>query len=192
MNPFNPSVARDIAHQVGIMMLAMIEQNIRAGHDADGKPYAYSTRPFVMPAGRFAKLTKKDKHSLHEDARLTFFMTKARKLWVLVHKGYRDLRAIRGRSPSGDFLQDTGAMMRNMSVIRHDEYSATIGFLSPKEAQKALWLNVLGAGKSRKVWKFLGITREQQQALAEHAARLYAQAGLSFSGLNIPGVSMKR
>lgn len=50
----------------------------------------------------------------------------------------------------------------NFSVTDND---AIIGYNDREQAKKAYWFNVSGVGKSRKLWKFLGITQEQKDKL---------------------------
>jgi hypothetical protein len=77
-----------------------------------------------------------------------------------------------GLNPNGDFLQAKGDMMRNLNVIEVTDTTARLGFTSPEQARKALWLSVTGASKSRRLWLFMGLSQPQQQELAEYAATL--------------------
>ncbi len=56
-------------------------------------------------------------------------------------------------------------MLRSLTVIKIDNNQAIIGFTNSSDAKKAYYLNVSGAGKSRKLWKFLGITTKQKEIL---------------------------
>lgn len=60
-----------------------------------------------------------------------------------------------------DFLVSRGTMLSNMKVIETTDSNVTIGWTDSKDAQKAFWLNVSGAGRSRKLWKFLRLRKEQ-------------------------------
>lgn len=153
---------------VGLRVIEMIEDNIRAGVSYDGTRFRYSERPFSMPAG--ATRVGNRMKQFQREGRLVAYMAKSKRLWVVVPKGYKDLRDMRGRNPTGDFLTDTGKMLRNLKVLSVTETEVKIGFDDPEQEQKALWLNVTGVGRSRRLWKFLGLSQQQQDELAAIAA----------------------
>lgn len=100
------------------------------------------------------------------------FTTKHGKLWYLIYGGYRSWREINKRNPDGDFLQWSGQMLRSISAKQESDDRAVIYFADAESAKKAFWLNVSGAGRSRKLWKFFGLTKENEQKLLEYAAEL--------------------
>jgi hypothetical protein len=61
-------------------------------------------------------------------------------------------------------------MMRNLKPFTPEDDSITVGWSDATLAQRAFWLNVSGAGKSRHLWKFLGLSQAQQEALAARYA----------------------
>ena len=154
--------------------IELINEQIEQGVDFNGKPYAYSTKPFVMPYGRLPG-GKSVRKALEKSGRIQSFKTKGGALWVRVPGGYADLRAMRGRSNTGDFLQDTGAMLADLQPIKTTDTEAVIGFRDRKQAEKAYYLNVSGAGKSRRLWRFLGLTAENRQKLATEAGVIIAE-----------------
>jgi|YNPBryulayer2012_1023412.scaffolds.fasta_scaffold130277_1 hypothetical protein len=50
-----------------------------------------------------------------------------------------------------------------------------ISFSDPLSEKKAFFLNISGVGKSRKLWKFLGLTKENEKILLEYAESLISQ-----------------
>lgn len=163
--------------RVALKAVELINEQIREGKDADGKSYAYSEKPFVMPSGA-ARLKKQA--SLEKEGKIARFTTKQGSLWILVFGGYKSLREMRGQNSDGDFLQDTGAMLRSMSAEETSATEARVVFSDPKSAQKAFWLSVSGAGRSRKLWKFFGLSKENRQKLEEFAAE---ELGTGSSGV---------
>lgn len=167
------SLSAGILNKVGQRALQMIEDNIRAGVDSDGQRYSYSTRPFAMPARRI-----KGRKALEAEGRIRTFTTAQGKLWMVVTGGYRDWRIMQGADPDGDFLTMSGRMLRNLQVLPPSEDSVRIGFTDTEQAQKALWLSVTGAGRSRKLWRFMGLQKSQERELAEYAAVLCAEEAI--------------
>jgi len=68
-------------------------------------------------------------------------------------------------SKRGSYFNATGKMLKSMSVLKINDNEAIIGFTDEENAKKAYWLNVSGAGKNRKLWKFLGVSKEQETDL---------------------------
>lgn len=167
---------RDALQKVGMRALEMIEENIAAGRSYDGTKYSYSTKPFARPVGKLPGRKK-----FQAEGRLKMFTTKQGHLWAVVTGGYKDWRAMNKLNPNGDYLQATGAMLRNLSVVEVDDEKVRLGFTDPTQRRKALWLEVTGAGRSRRLWKFLGLSDTQQQELAEYAATLLVGADLTKS-----------
>jgi hypothetical protein len=153
-------------YAIGQHAIALIRKQAEQGVDIDGKRYEYSTKPYAMPLQpRLRKFSKTD--------RLGIFKTNSGKLWAVVRGGYRDYRAMAGRATDSDFLDFSGAMLRSIDTLRTEKTTTgeqiVIGFRDVEQARKAFWLNVSGAGKSRKLWKFLGLTPQNQEALARFA-----------------------
>ncbi len=151
----------ELLKRVGVRVVQMIEDNVRKGISSDGRRFAYSTRPFARPLTR----SPKNKEFIAQ-GRLVPYLTKKGKLWAVVPGGYKDWRSMKGLNPDGDFLQDSGEMMRNLAVIGVTDDAAILGFTDEEAAKKAFWLNDVGAGKSRRLMKFLGIRPEQRKELA--------------------------
>ena len=147
----------------------MILDNAREGIDIKGKKYQYSTKPFARPYDPSLKGIK----GYVADKRLELFRTKQDKLWMIVTKGYKDYRMMRGQDPDGDFLTVSGAMLRNLQVTSLTDTDVTLGFTDSVQLKKALWFNVMGVGKGKKLWEFLGLRKQQEEELARYAASLF-------------------
>ena len=164
---------------LGSKALAFIEEAAADGEDRDGKPYAYSTKPFARPVGglnktQLGRLMLK-RNTKGDDPAVKPFQTAAGNLWLLIKGGYLSFKEIAfRRAGGGPFLQATGDMFRAMNVVAATDQSATIGFTDEEAARRAFFLNVAGAGPSRKTWKFLGLRPAQQAVLADLAAERLA------------------
>ncbi len=164
----------EIMNQLAVRARQMIKDNVNRGVDIDGKAYEYSEKPFVRPwAG--TRLPKANIESFVKEGRIKPFRTKAGKLWMVVAGGYKDFRRMRGQKDDGDFLTDRGTMLRNLKVIETTADTMTVGFSDAVQLKKALWFNVMGVGKGKKLWKFLGLRKEQEEELAEYAASLVTE-----------------
>lgn len=149
----------------------MILENVAAGLDIHGKKYKYSTRPFARPFDPKLKGVK----GLAKEGRLTIFLRGKTRHWMVVTGGYEDYRRMKGKNPTGDWLTDTGAMLRNLQIIELTDESASLGFTDPLQLKKATWLNIEGAGKGKRLWQFLGLRKEQEIELAQYAASLLTE-----------------
>jgi hypothetical protein len=178
-----------VLKRLGQRALQLIEEGVRDGIDIEGKPYAYSTKPFVRPLGgpdlnatqlnRVRTRIRTEGKRKPEDKTLQPFTTERGSLWVRIPGGYKSWKElVFNRVDGGPFLQGRGDMLRAMAVTQVSEDAVTLGFTDPEQAQKAFWLNVSGAGKSRKLWRFFGLRPEQQQALLPIIAPEYRKATL--------------
>lgn len=147
--------------------IELINEQIAEGKDIEGNSYRYSDKPFFMPYNKklAAKFGKKSG---------AFAVVKrGESLGMIIKGGYLSIRKIKGREENGDFLQDTGAMLKSLGVIKSDTASATIGFRDSLQASKAFWLSYSGAGKSRKAWKFFGLSQENEKRLADYGGNQF-------------------
>lgn len=163
----------NIINQIAFRAIELLEEQVKQGIDAEGKKYEYSTKPFALPAGkkRFAK-TLFDNDDKNYVGKMRKFKAKSGKMWYLVHGGYRSWRELNNRNPDGDFLQWSGQMLRSISARHEADDRAVIYFTDAESAKKAFWFNVSGVGRSRKLWKFFGLTKENEQKLLQYAAEL--------------------
>lgn len=159
----------------GVKALAYIETNIKSGTDYQGKSFRYSQKPFYRPYDKriVQKLGGKNGAGKLYD----IITNKDGKLGMIILGGYDSLKKNLYPQSYDHFLTQTGKMLRSMSVIKVDDTTAIIGFSDAESSQKAFWLNVSGAGRSRKLWQFLGISKSQEKELAESLkAKFYAIA----------------
>lgn len=152
-----------LSERIAYRAIDLINQQIKDGIDIDGKPYKYSESPFLMPysskvANKFGKDNK---------GKLYNIVNKNGKKWLIITKGYKSYREAFNRATDADFLQWTGNMLSSIDIINSDSDSAEIGFTNNKAAKIAYYLNVSGAGRGRKLWKFFGLTKENIDKLID-------------------------
>lgn len=157
--------------------LQYVNAQIDEGVDSDGKRYEYSTKPFARPRGGMIGHSsgaplKQTVKQLEKQGRLETFRNRNGKLWMLVKGGYKDYREMTGRATDGDFLTFTGKLRASMFARPHGQGAVMIGFAGQRNADIAFYMNVSGVGRGRKLWKFLGLTPDNQRALLADAVRL--------------------
>ncbi len=164
--------SREIMNRIAIRALELLHEQIERGYDIYSNKYEYSTKPFARPAGgivRFSEFAKK----AQKDGLLRYF-TKKQSKWIVFTGGYKSFRTLTGRNPNSDFLEYTGEMLASLThQIRNNEI--IVSFASRRAAEKAYYLNVAGAGKSRKFWKFMGLTDKNEGILADFAGEIFAR-----------------
>jgi phage gpG-like protein len=101
-----------------------------------------------------------------------FTSKKSGKLWAVIEGGYAAYKQAAYPGDSGVNLSATGAMLRSLTILSVDEATLTvvIGFTRTDEAVKALYHDQLGAGKSRAIRHFMGLTDTEQTELGEMGA----------------------
>lgn len=163
--------------------IAYINDNIREGVDYEGKSYEYSKNPFWRP---YDESVVKAFGKANEGKLFEITRSKAHegKLGMIILGGYDAYKKEVYPESYKDFLTQTGAMLRNLQMISSNEnglnggLSCTLGFTDPKQAQKAAWLDEIGVGKSKRLWRFLGISNRQKQSLAKYAGDRIEEMGL--------------
>jgi len=141
--------------------LASIEENIRKGIDYEGKKFSYSDKDFFRPFDPKIYRGIKKNPDLGD-----VIKSKSGKLGFIIH-GYGKFKKYFNPQAANDYLTWSGQMLRNMNLINISDTEAVIGFSEGRQAQKAYWFNISGAGRSRKLWKFLGITERQKLKLSD-------------------------
>lgn len=165
----------DIMNRVAIRTSELLFDQIKQGIDQDGKKYQYSTKPFVRPAGGL-RTTK----ALQKSGDVKFFTAKkSGNMWVYIKGGYKAYREMKGRSGDDDFLQFSGRMLQGMATRVTGNNTAEVYFVDQQAAKQAFWLTIGGAGKSRKLWKFMGLTKANEEKLANETAAQLNDAVLS-------------
>ena len=156
-----------------VRTLAYIETNIKNGVDCKGGKFQYSKKPFYRPYEK--KIASKLGGSDGEGKLYKIITGKNGKLGMIILGGYDSLKRNLYPQSYSHFLTQTGKMLRSMSALKIDDKSAIIGFSDPDSAQKAYWLNVSGAGRSRKLWRFLCISQAQEKELTEEIGNEFYQ-----------------
>ncbi|HPN37192.1 MAG TPA: hypothetical protein PL041_02230 [Melioribacteraceae bacterium] len=145
----------------GVRLLGFINENIRKGEDYEGKKYAYSEKSFYRPYDE--KIYKKIKRN---PSLFKIVTNKSGELGFIIH-GYKRYKEFMNPAAKNSFLTGRGEMLRNMNITNVTDTEVVIGFTDPEQGKKAFWFNVSGVGKSRKLWKFLGINDKQKKELYE-------------------------
>jgi hypothetical protein len=150
--------------RIGDDALAMITEQIGSGVDYEGGSYAYSTKPFWRPWAPdvVRKLGGKAGEGTFYH---TFFSHNTGAAGLLILGGYKAYKEKMNPTAASKYLTWSGKMLRNMKPFAPADDSITIGWTDPVIAQRAFWLNVSGAGRSRKLWKFLGLSAKHQEDL---------------------------
>ena len=158
--------------RIGTEVISYIKSNTRQGIDRFGKPFQpYSRKPFAMPLGAFIEqTTKRQRDRLNKDGDLSIYRSRrSGARWVTIDGGYALFKAMRFPQDGGkvnlSVRGNRGGMMGALQIIKEDESSVTIGFSSEEAAKLAYYHTVSGAGKSRVIRDFFGITPEQVSEL---------------------------
>lgn len=165
-------IGRSLLLRVGAHVTAIIKARVQAGVFEDGSSTdagQYSSKPFVMPIGAVKKksvLMGILKNQYNEKTQL--FRTKKGSLWVLVKDGYQWLREVSGKPSAKVDMRYTSEMMRSLKVLSVDPEKGEIiiGHDRKRNQQLAEWHHQ-GAGKSKKVRKWLYVTDKELQSIAD-------------------------
>jgi len=165
-----------------VLVLGYIEDNIRKGVDCEGVPFQYSTRPFYRPfdpvlyqkmGGKFTRRKGSGAHSgdsvrgvtnTEETSKLFKIINKNGKLGMII-MGYDAFKKTVYPEAYPKFLTVSGKLLRSMKITSVSDTEGIIGFVGQRNQDIAAWLNIEGAGKGKKLWKFLGITKAQEEHL---------------------------
>jgi len=181
--------------RVGLQCVFIVRRRVTSGKYLEGTTSEqYSTKPFGMPLGAATKVlgaaikravekgisvnlrkgkgaARKTYATISPDEAKIYTSPKTGNLWVVIGGGYKRYREMGGRDSSKIDLNWSGRMMRNLGIIPGSEQPSAIdvGFTSEDEKKKALWHNVMGAGKSRRKHIFMGLTTEEKEELEKYA-----------------------
>lgn len=175
---------------------AFIKTRVAKGEYLEGSTgdSEYSTAPMPIPYGLFLKkfgksLLKKEgyeKNIYHKrkgQKKLTttaksdefsIFKSQSGKTMVLITGGYKRYREMSNKSTSPVTMHWTSRMMKNLGILRAEHTEAELGFPSEEERKKAYYQHV-GAGKNKITRKFMGLTDNEWNSLAECAEKLIIQ-----------------
>ena len=140
---------------------------------------AYSTNPFVMPLFALNKslgnkvITKASnkKSKNFEGDNFKLFMSNTGNVWVFVRGGYKKIRELAGKEVSKVSLTWSGRYLRDLSVLsaNSNEFKTIteIGWKSAENQRLARIHEQLGAGKSKRKHKILGLTDKELDVLGK-------------------------
>lgn len=154
---------------LGNYIISKIIERTSEGIDEDGKPFIpYSSIPFAMPYGAYlANTTQRQRKYLEFNKQVALFR-RGSGLWALIKGGYIEFKRARFTSDAAPNLQVRGmrgGMLGDLTIIRKGDNYVIIGFKHEESAKIAAYHQLLGAGKSRTIRKFLGLTDTEKQEL---------------------------
>jgi hypothetical protein len=155
--------------KAGAIVVADIIENINRGIDFTGKAFAYSKNPFYRPYD--PKLYRKmgGKAAAEDGTLFKIIITGGKKAGGgklgFIIMGYDAFKQKVYPNAYGHFLTVSGKLLRGMRVISKNNDELVIGWKDQDNVDKAFWLNQSGAGKGKKLWKFLGISEKQKNEL---------------------------
>lgn len=172
-NPFEKVVDKIVMQRIGGHVVFVIRRRTQQGKFLDGSsPNAeqYSTKPFAMPAYALGKMLGKRieasgdyKGRTQRATEFSLFRNEKwqNSLWVISHLGYKRIRQIAGKPVDVVSLIWSGAYLRDFGVLLVDETKTQLGWNSAENQQLAVYHEEMGAGKSRRKHKILGLTNEE-------------------------------
>ena len=164
---FTEIIKRSLLLRIGQHSVVLIKKRVADGIFLEGSSDGasqYSTKPFAMPTGAImprSLMLSIIKGKKGNDTQL--FKSGSGKLWAVITKGYKWLREQAGK-PSGKVdMRWTSELMRSLMVLSVDpeEGTITIGHKGARNDKLAYWHNVTGAGKSKKIRKWLLLTNDE-------------------------------
>lgn len=166
----NPEILRRAA----LKIISLIQQNTNNGIDQYGKPFKpYSTKPFSMPAGSYYQNTSLAQRKVLNES-LIWRTSKSGSKWITVKGGYAAYKSARFPQDGGVVnLQYRGfrgnGMLNSLQIIEESPENGyiIIGFSNSQAAQIASYHQVLGAGKSRVLRKFMGINENDVEKVLQ-------------------------
>lgn len=145
---------------IGNKTLSFILDNIKKGISYQGDKFQYSENDFYIPfSPKIYSAYKKDSSF----ARIV--STNSGKLGFIIF-GYKKYKEKFYPDSLNNFLTASGKMLRDLNLLKISDNEIILGFSDVRNSQIAYWLNVSGAGKSRKLWKFLGLSQKQVDKLS--------------------------
>ncbi len=144
--------------------VAIIRERTTSGKFLEGSSAGaeqYSAKPFARPLGGLTRNTTKALLASGSE----IFTSKNKSTWIVVAGGYKRFRELAGKDSSHVSLTWTGRMLRNLGIISADDTGAVISEKDADMKKLATYHQVSGAGKSRRLHKFIGFTADEQVRL---------------------------
>ncbi len=169
----NEIIKHSLLMKIGSKAVLIIKQRTAKGIFLSGSSSnanRYSTKPFAMPLGAVKKkdvLWKMLKGEYNDETEL--FRTKSKRLWVVIKRGYKWLREKSGKQSSRVDMRWSGKLLRSLRVLKVDPASGVIeiGHGDAQNKKLAEYHNVLGAGKSKRLHKYLGLTEKELEEMVK-------------------------
>jgi len=170
-------ISKPLLNRIGNEIIERITANTQAGKDIDGKPFnKYSTKPLYIPAGAFyAPGWKTTGKRMIKSKDAEYRRKIGGKYWVIIPGGYAKLKSTRFPQDGGNVnLHVTGNMLNSLAVIERGNDYVTIGFNNKEAATKAMYHQIMGAGKSKVIRKFLGLPNNELAVVMGSFTKLIA------------------
>lgn len=158
-------ISKALLTRIGHAVIEEIRENTDKGLDQDGKPFQkYSSNPLYIPAGAiFARGWKTTGKKLlrKRNRQAEYRCKKGGKRWVIIPGGYAVLKNTRFPQDGGKVnLHVTGKMINGLAITEQGTNFIKIGFSNTEAATKAMYHQVMGAGKRKVKRKFLGLPQD--------------------------------
>ncbi len=156
-------ISKALLTRIGHAVIEEIRENTDKGLDQEGKPFQkYSSSPLYIPAGAiFAPGWNTTGKRLLSKKEAEFRNKKGGKRWVIIPGGYAVLKNTRFPQEGGKVnLHLTGNMMNGLAITEQGTNFIKIGFSNTEAATKAMYHQVMGAGKRKVKRKFLGLPQD--------------------------------
>ena len=172
-NPFEKVVDKIVMQRVAGQVVFIIRRRTQEGKFLPGSSSGaeqYSTKPFAMPAYALGKMLGKkieasgnSKRRTQGASEFTLFRNDKwqNSLWVISHLGYKRIREIAGKPVDVVSMIWSGSYLRDFGIIMIDETKSQLGWKSAGNQKLAYYHEEMGAGKSRRKHKILGLTKEE-------------------------------
>lgn len=174
---FREIIQRSLMLKIGQHSVVIIKMRVADGIFLEGSSdgsASYSTKPFAMPTGaikprslmlRILKDDQKGGDKFAGDVDL--FTNKSGKLWAVITKGYKWLREQAGKPTGKVDMRWTSELMRSLNVlsVNAETGEIVIGHKGKRNEDIAYWHNVAGAGRSKRIRKWLMLTNSELEKI---------------------------
>src|SRR5574338_294312 len=170
---FREIIQRSLMLKIGQHSVVIIKKRVADGIFLEGSSDGasqYSTKPFAMPTGAIkprSLMLEIIKGKKGNDTQL--FKSKSGRLWVVITKGYQWLRDQAGKPSTKVDMRWTSELMRSLTVLKVDAGNGIIeiGHKGKRNEDLAYWHNVAGAGRARKIRKWLMLTDDELEKIGK-------------------------
>lgn len=164
--------------RTGNRLILIIRRRTQKGQFLPGSSRGankYSTKPFAMPigamnktvGGKLVRSANSKRSKLFDPDNFHTFTSKEGNLWVLVKKGYKKVRELAGKESSRVTMTWSGSYLRDLGLMTAANSQINIGWKSAENQQLATFHEAMGAGKSKKLHKIMGLLKKEEKELLE-------------------------